>query len=140
MILSFLEMSHVDWSDAPQPGSRHSSRGRNIYPTAKQTYGYSQTYQRERYYPQHRVQTFQHQYEPTIYEQPLPQQAPAQILPVRETPKIFVRADGCDAFLDLRVILPSDKYPKINWGGRIIGHKGSTIRELQTKNCGAKNF
>lgn len=46
-------------------------------------------------------------------------------------PKIFVRADGCDAFLDLRVILPSDRFPNINWGGRVIGSKGATIKMLQ---------
>ena len=66
---------------------------------------------------------------PPQQQQPPPQQAPAPSGP----PKIFVRADGCDAFLDLRVILPSDRFPNINWGGRVIGSKGATIKMLQNE-------
>ena len=48
-------------------------------------------------------------------------------------PHIYVRADG-EAYLDLRIILPHDKWPKINFGGRIIGQNGQTIKKLSRKN------
>ena len=47
--------------------------------------------------------------------------------------RIFVRADE-EAYLDIRVILPNDKFPKINFGGRIIGQNGSTIKALSREN------
>jgi len=47
-------------------------------------------------------------------------------------PKIYFRADK-DAYLDFRVILPNDEHPKTNFAGRIIGHKGQTIKELKRK-------
>lgn len=48
------------------------------------------------------------------------------------SPKVYFRADK-DAYLDFRVILPNDEFPKTNFAGRIIGHKGQTIAELKRK-------
>lgn len=48
-------------------------------------------------------------------------------------PKIFVRADGVESFMDVRIIFPSDRFPGVNFAGKVIGAKGVILKKLQTE-------
>ena len=124
------------FSNFNQGGNFNQSYQQNP-PSHQQTYTQSsyQSNQPQQWAPPAGVQTPPVQGHPT-QSQPPPSWAPPQqqTAPISQgPPKIFVRADGCDAFLDLRVILPSDRFPNINWGGRVIGSKGATIKMLQNE-------
>lgn len=128
------------------------TQNQNYGQTQNQTYGQTQNYNQTQQQQQQQQPSYQsnqpQQWAPPAgapaQNQPPPSWAPPQQQQQQQQPpvaappaapagppKIFVRADGCDAFLDLRVILPSDRFPNINWGGRVIGSKGATIKMLQ---------
>ena len=73
---------------------------------------------------------------PPMGPRQFPHNGQAQMAPSGpQPPKIYFRADK-EAYLDFRIILPNDVFPKVNFAGRIIGHQGATINELKKKhNC-----